>query len=183
MSKTTRIESELFAGGLKFVGHSLRAFSLLGFALGAFVAGFVPNHVVHAGVPPTAYLHLIGSLVVCVVLLFSEPLLVSSTKLRQAKRRGMYAYGALATGEGQQFERKWLNRVEGVDESVLEAPDFSATTDLYQVVGNVYQMATVPLDLNSLRSLIIATLLPFVPVVLMVVPLDVILQQLAKLLL
>jgi len=171
------------AAGLKFVGYSLRAFSLLGCALGAVAAGYVANHIVHMGVAPTAYLYLIGGLVVVVVILFSAPLLIFSGKLLQAKRRGIFAYGALATGEGQQFERKWLNRVEDLDEHTLEVPDFSATTDLYQVVANVHNMSTIPLDLSNLSPLVIATLLPFVPVALMVVPLNVILQQLVKFLL
>ena len=42
---------------------------------------------------------------------------------------------------------------------------------------------TVPLDLKNLIPLVTATLLPFVPVALMAVPLDVILQGLVKLLL
>jgi len=171
------------AAGLKFVGHSLRAFSLLGCALGAIAAGFVANHIVHSGVPLTAYIHLVGGLVVSVVLLFSGPLLMFSGKLLQAKRRGIFAYGALAIGEGQQFERKWLHRAEGLDEGVLEVPDFSATADLYQVVANVHDMNVIPLDLKNLIPLIVATLLPFVPVMLMAVPLDVILAQLANLLL
>jgi len=83
-----------------------------------------------------------------------------------------------------QFEWKWLHRADGLDEGVLEVPDFSATTDLYQVVANVYDMNTIPLDLKNLIPLIVATLLPFGPVVLMAVPpLDLILQNLAKFLL
>jgi hypothetical protein len=171
------------AAGLKFVSHSLRAFSLLGCALGAIVAGFVANHVMHAGVPLATYSYLIGGSVVCVIILFSWPLLTFSDKLLRARRRGIFAYGALATGEGQQFERKWLNRAGPLDDGVLEVPDFSATTDLYQVVSNVYDMGTIPLDLKDLIPLVIATLLPFVPVALMVVPFNVILRQLANLLL
>lgn len=171
------------AAGLKFVSYSLRAFSLLGCALGAIVAGFVANHVMHAGVQLGAYLYLIGGSVVCVLILFSGPLLTFSGKLFRARRRGIFAYGALAISEGQQFERKWLHRAGGVDESALEVPDFSATTDLYQVVSNVYDMGTIPLDLKDLVPLAIATLLPFVPVALMAVPLDVLLRQLANLLL
>jgi hypothetical protein len=171
------------AAGLKFVGYSLRAFSLLACALGAIMAGFVANHVMHTGVPPITYLYPIGGLVVFVILLFSGPLLAFSGKLVQARRHGIFVYGALATAEGRQFEQKWLNRAEGIDESVLEAPDFSATTDLYQVVANVYDMKIIPLDLRDLVPLATATLLPFVPVALMVVPLDVLLQQLTHLLL
>jgi hypothetical protein len=44
-------------------------------------------------------------------------------------------------------------------------------------------MRTIPLDPKNLSPLSIATLLPFVPVALTVVPIEVILQQSAKLLL
>jgi hypothetical protein len=137
----------------------------------------------YMGVPLAAYFYLIGGSVVCVLILFSGPLLAFSVKLLRARRQGIFAYGALATGEGQQFERKWLNRARPFDEGVLEVPDFSATTDLYQVVSNVYDMGTIPLDLKDLIPLAIATLLPFVPVALMAVPLDTLLRQLANLLL
>jgi len=171
------------AAGLKFVSYSLRAFALLGLALGAIVAGMVANRVVHAGAPPTAYIHGIVALVVCVVVLFSGPPLVFTGKLRHAKWRGTVEYGALATGEGGQFERKWLNRTGSIDESVLEVSDFSATTDLYQVVTNVYAMGTIPIDFRNRLFLMIATLLPFLPFALMAVPLDVLLTKLAGLLL
>jgi hypothetical protein len=143
----------------------------------------VANRVVHEGVPLAAYTYIILALVVCVIILFSGPLLVFTGKLFQEKVRGTLEYGALATGEGLQFERKWLKRLGTIDESALEASDFSATTDLYQVVANVYDMGVIPLDLRNLLLLIIATLLPFVPVLLMALPFDVILQELAGLLL
>jgi uncharacterized membrane protein len=62
-------------------------------------------------------------------------------------------------------------------------PDFSSTTDLYQMVSNVREMKELPVDLIQVRSLIIAVLLPFVPVALAAVPLRTILETLAKLLL
>jgi hypothetical protein len=171
------------AAGLQFVGYSLRAFSLLGMALGAVAAGRVANRVVYAGVPLTAYSHFIGALVVGVVLLFSGPLLVFTGKLFHAKWRGTFDYGALATGAGGQFERKWFTRPESIDASALEAPDFSATTDLYQVVANVYAMGIIPLDFRNVLLLIVATLLPFVPVAFMAMPFDAILAHIAELLL
>jgi hypothetical protein len=171
------------AAGLQFVGYSLRAFSLLGMAFGAIVAGRVANRVVHAGAPLTAYTPFIVALVVCVVLLFGGPLLVFTGKLFHTKWRGTFEYGALATGEGGQFEHKWLKRPERIDASALEVPDFSATTDLYQVVANVYDMGIIPLDLRNILLLIVATLLPFVPVAFMAIPLEAILAHVAELLL
>jgi hypothetical protein len=171
------------AAGLQFVGYSLRAFSLLGLALGAIGAGMVANRVVHAGASPTAYIHFVVALVACVVVLFSGPLLVFTAKLFYAKWRGTFEYGALALSEGQQFERKWFHRARSIDASVLEASDFSATTDLYQVVSNVYAMGVIPLDLRNLVFLMLATLLPFAPVALIAVPLEVVMTKLSELLL
>jgi hypothetical protein len=78
---------------------------------------------------------------------------------------------------GGQFEHKWLTRPESMDASALAVPDFSATADLYQVVTNVYAMGIIPLDLRNILLLIVATLLPFVPVVFMAIPLDAVLAH------
>jgi len=146
-------------------------------ALGAIVAGTVANRVVYAGASLTAYTHVVIALVVCVVFLFSGPLLVFTGKLFYTKWRGTLEYGALATGVGGQFEPKWLKRPESIDESTLAVPDFSTTADLNQVVANVYDMGIIPLDLRNILLLIVATLLPFVPVVFMVIPLDAVLAH------
>jgi hypothetical protein len=170
-------------GGLKFVGTSLRGFRLLALALGAIAAGTAANRVMYWGTSPLAFKHVAVGLVVFVLALSAGPLTVFVRKLRAAKRRGTFEYGALGCAVGRQFERKWLGRAGGVDESALDAPDFSATTDLYQVVANVYEMESLPFGLKSLSELVAMTLLPFVPVALMAVPLDVIIKDIAKLLL
>jgi hypothetical protein len=95
----------------------------------------------------------------------------------------MVEYGALAIGLGHQFEGKWLRPATAPDAAALEAPDFSATTDLYSVAANVRQMKIFLADQQGLLVLALATLLPFAPVVLTVVPLKEALQTLAKLLL
>jgi hypothetical protein len=121
-------------------------------------------------------------LVVFILILSTGPLLVFLKNLRKERRRGTFEYGALAGEVGRQFEQKWLSRAGAVDERVLDAPDFSSTTDLYQIVANVYGMKDVPFGLRSLAHLIGITLLPFAPVVLMAIPLDEIIKDLAKLL-
>jgi hypothetical protein len=56
-------------------------------------------------------------------------------------------------------------------------------TDLYQVVGNVYQVTDLPFGLRDLSPIVIAALIPFIPLVLMTVPLAEILQTVKSLLL
>ncbi len=170
-------------GGLKFVSSSLRGFRLIALALGAVAAGAVANRVLYSGAPLLAFKHVAIGLVVFILALSAGPLTVFIKKLRGAKRRGTFEYGALACAVGRQFEQKWLGRAGGVDEGTLEAQDFSATTDLFQVVSNVYEMDSLPFGLKNLSELVVATLLPFVPVALLAVPFDVILKSIAKLLL
>lgn len=170
------------AGGLMFVSSSVRDSFPLGLALGAIVAGSVANGVAHRGASPLAFRNSLIVLLVFMIILCSGPLLVFVRKLYRARWGGVLAYGALAHGLGLQFERRWFERSALTSEDPLQAPDFSATTDLYQVVSNVYAMRLLPIDLRAILPLVIATLLPFVPVLLMVVPLETILSNVTQML-
>ncbi len=170
------------AGGLKFISYSLRSFSPLGFALGALVAGFEANRLIYHGAPTAIIKKMTISLLIFVVILFSGPLFIFTRKLIDEKRRGILAYGSLALGLGQQFERKWISHSGNVEESALEVADFSSTTDLYQIVSNVYSMLSVPIDIRDVIMVIVSTLLPFIPVLFIVLPVEAILQELTKLL-
>ena len=171
------------AGGLRFAAYSVSACMPFGIALGALIAGDVANAVVNQGAPLLGYRYLAIEVVAVSVAFFTAPLLVFYGRLLTAWRRGVFEYSALADRFGHQFERKWLGRDSPTDESVLARPDFSAATDLYQVVDRVHDMRLIPIDLRSVGMLAIATLLPFVPVVLMALPFNAILDRLGDLLL
>jgi hypothetical protein len=59
---------------------------------------------------------------------------------------------------------------------------FSATTDLYAIAANVQSMGHFPFEARALVALVVVTLLPFIPVALMVIPFKVILKEAASLL-
>jgi hypothetical protein len=101
-------------------------------------------------------------------------------KLVEARRRGIIAYGGLAGAVGRELEKKWLDDRKRVDEGALDVAHFSATTDLYQVVSNVRQMKSFPIDTQDLIALIVVTLLPFLPALLFEIPLNEILSDLVK---
>jgi hypothetical protein len=171
------------AGGLLFISTSLRAFWLLSFAFGTIVAGMVVNRIMHHGASLIHFKNVVIGLGVVVLCLFAGPLTIFMKKLRIAKQRGIFEYGALAGDVGRLFEKKWLHRAGGVDEDAMGAPDFSATADLYGVVANAYGMKDLPFNLKDLGFLVLAALLPFAPVALMAVPSKLILESLMKLLL
>jgi hypothetical protein len=168
------------AAGLRFVERSVRAFLPLGFVIGVLVAGPVLNRVVHQGASPLQFKFLIAGTAAVAVTLFVAPLLVFIFRLLEVQHRGGCAYGTLALRVGEQFEDKWLKSEAGLGKA-LAVQDFSATVDLYSVVSNVYAMQVVPLALRTLVLLIVATLLPFLPLAILSVPADQLLKKLTAL--
>ena len=71
----------------------------------------------------------------------------------------------MARDLGLRLEQRWLGKP--VRDDALDANDFSAATDLYSIVSNVHAMNILPLGLRNLAAIVIATLLPFLPVVLL----------------
>jgi hypothetical protein len=170
------------ACGLKFLNSSLVAFMPLAFTFGVIAAGASANQLFYRGATQDDIQVIVAGLIVIVLLLFVGPLLIFIVKLHAKKVEGIYSYGALADDVGRQFEEKWFRNYEEFRSGALEAPDFSATTDLYQVVANVHDMKLFPFELRAVVSLVVAALLPFVPVVLMMMPVKAIVTELARLL-
>jgi hypothetical protein len=166
------------AAGLMFAGYSIRAWVLPAATPAVIVAGGIANRVIHQGAAISTYKYLILGLTVCVVLSFIAPLAVFIGNLVAAWRKAVLQYGALAEQVGHKFESDWLPATREFPENPLQTQAFSATTDLYQVVANVYAMKFMPVDLISVALLASATLLPFLPVLLISQPLD---QMLTKL--
>lgn len=169
------------AGGLLFVAFSPRMFTPLALAIGIIIAGTFANEVFNLGLNPVEHPATPLATAAVVVIIFLTPPLVFGRILLQAWRRGIFEYGALASRLGTQFENKWLNPGSVVDTESLEKPDFSSTTDLYGVTSNVYAMRPILFDPRAALALALATLLPFAPVFLLVIPAKVILTQLLKL--
>jgi hypothetical protein len=163
------------AGGLGFMGYSVRGFAIVAAAFGAIVAGAVANQVVNMGAPLTSFRYLIaGTAAVCVVL-FCSPLCVFGLRLAAERRTGMRHFGQLATAFGLEFRREWFTG-RRVEREILDRGDFSAATDLYQVVDRVQAMRFVPLDRVNVAMIAVATLLPFVPVALLALPVETVLK-------
>jgi len=171
------------AAGLKFLNASLLGFMPVAFTIGVIVAGSVANKIhLHQISIDTVQTTLLA-LVLVVVILFAGPLMIFTFKLYRVKTQGIFWYGQLASFVGQRFEDKWLTGYKKTGQHSLEVPDFSATTDLYSVVANVHASTAIPFEWRALLGLVFSTLLPFLPVVLMTIPIKVIIKELANLLL
>ena len=150
---------------------SLRAFSLVGFALAVGISGGIAERVIDGGQRVTEFAPVIGVVVVVLLRLFVGPLFVLRKPLKKIRTRAIFSYGRLASGVGYHFEREWLRPAEDVPAHALQAQEFSATTDLYAIVTNANTVKGIPIDLNGVVPLVLAILLPFVPLALFEMPL------------
>lgn len=172
------------AAGLRFMALSLRAFAPVAFAFGAVVAGTLAGEIVAARPDPEfAYIPAVLASGAAALVLFSGPLFAFARPLHRAQLRGTLEYGALAAALGRRFEERWLAPGAAVGPDALGAPDFSATTDLYSIAGNVRQIAIIPAGVRDLAMLVIAAILPFVPLIFVVMPLSTLLKSIAGMLL
>jgi hypothetical protein len=168
-------------GGIRFVESTLKGYWPISVAIGAVLAGIVANQVIHEGASPLLFLRSgVGTLVALLVLVVVSPLLTLRGALRRARQRGRASYGLLASNVGRQFEQTWLDAPAAIDRTTLEVPDFSATTDLFQVVEKASSMATLPFSVKSLGKVLLPALLPFIPVAFAILPLDQVLGYLKR---
>jgi len=154
------------AGGLGFLGQSLRGFPLLAVAFGSAVAGTLANLVIHGSRAPTSLTPVVVGTMVFILLISAGPLLAFVRPLRRAQDDAELRYGVLATSLGQRFEERWLAKGRGVTPEALGVTDFSATTDLFSVAANVTDMRPIPIEIKDFIPLLIATVLPFLPIIL-----------------
>jgi len=168
------------AAGLRFVGYSINALAPFATALGVIAAGTVADRVVNEGAAVLGYKFMVAGLAAFVVALIVTPLLTFSDKLLSAWQRGVLEYGALANRIAGELERNWVGRTDTFLANPLHGPTASAATSLCTLSSNVYAMRFIPLDPRSIIVLVAMTLLPFIPVMLMVLPLDVVVKDLSK---
>ncbi len=167
-------------GGLRFTLMPIRGFAVVAFALGALCAGSVAESVIVDGRPLWDFRLYIVAEVLLVLAVFAGPSLVWRMPLIRLQGWGTLHYGRLASEMGRAFQHRWLADGGGADAAALAMEDFSATTDLYSIVAEVRKINVNVLDMKAVTPLLAASLLPYVPIVFAVMPLDDILKSALK---
>jgi hypothetical protein len=111
--------------------------------------------------------------VALILIIFVGPLFIFSTKLFAVKTKGLLEYGALAHEYVWLFHRKWVKREAQESEAIIGSADIQSLADLGNSFDVVRKMRLAPFDLSTtIVPLMLATLAPFAPWVLMLVPFD-----------
>jgi hypothetical protein len=106
------------------------------------------------------------------------PLLVFAPQLAQAKRKGLREYGTLAQRYVGEFDRKWLRGGAPADEPFVGSADIQSLADLGNSYEVVRTMRTAPITRDAVIGLSAATLVPIVPLLLTMMPLEELLKKL-----
>jgi hypothetical protein len=168
--------------GLSFLETTLRPYLPFAYSIGIIVAGGIANQVVHRNQALNSFRSIELVTVCFVILICVGPLLSFYEVMLKAKRYGTFEYGRFAIMLGHEFESKWIDAPTGPSANTLEVPDFSTTTDLFSITANVRQIKPFPFGVQSVLRLVVATLVPSIPIAITAVPFDVLLDKLFKLL-
>ena len=117
-------------------------------------------------------------IVVFLLTLVIGPLLVFSTQLAAAKRRGMRRFGTLAQRYVREFEAKWLDGGADPGEAFIGSADIQSLADLGNSYEVVKSMRYAPVTRDTVLQLTLATLGPMTPLLLTIMPLEQLLKTL-----
>jgi hypothetical protein len=168
------------AGGLMFLSHSLPECRFPVFGLAAGLAGGFANVVLATGVSVLNFKYVILAIAVLLTATFAGPLCFFNEQLRRTRFLASLSHDRTELEQLRQFEQKWVGKP--TETNLLEAPDFSAVIDLNSTVNVVHQMARFPISGSDLVELIVAALLPFLPVVALQIPVEELLHTFKELL-
>ena len=171
------------AGGLAFLGKSSYAFGPILFAQGALLSGLIATRVLYEGATLVSFKMEAAALVVFFVLIVLGPLLAFSPQLGNAKRRGLGAYGLLASEYVQGFEDKWVRRPAGSSDELLGSADIQSLADLGNSYAVVREMRLVPFGAEDIIRLAGVTAAPLLPLGLTVLSLEDLIVRVAKIVL
>jgi hypothetical protein len=166
------------AGGLGFVGTSLRMYAIVALAFSAFLAGPIAKRILVDGVQSSVATLEVALAAAFVVALFTIPLAVLAPTLRVTWWNGRVAYQGMARRMGETFELKWFGYDKKQNAEALQASDFSALTDYYAIAANVDAMRFVPVDLKSIVILTLGAIAPFLVITILAMPTDVLVERL-----
>ncbi len=165
-------------GGLSFLASTAYAFAVLAVAHGAMLAGTLANRIFFVGAELTQFKAEIAVLVVFVLCAILGPLLVFAPALAQAKRQGLREYGTLAERYVREFDAKWLRGGAPADEPFVGSADLQSLADLGNSYEVVRTMRIAPITRDAVVRLAAATLVPIVPLMLTMMPLEDLLKML-----
>ena len=160
------------AGGLAVLGVGHVDFGPFALAANAVLASSYAEQILFAGVAPATLALPIVAAVAGTTLVLVGPLAFFGHKLIDVKQRALLEYGTLADTYTRAFAGKWLASSAVPDEPLLGTADIQSLADLGNSFELIRKMTVLPIARFQILLLAGSAALPYVPLVLLVLPLD-----------
>jgi hypothetical protein len=154
------------AGGIGFLGANSDAFAPILFAQGSMLAALIASRVLYQGQNLLSFEMQVVGLIVFFVLFILGPLVMFTPQLDRAKRTGGADYGLLASQYVFGFEKKWIRSGTPKTGELLGTADIQSLADLGNSFSIVGGTRLVPFSLDDVTFLVVAAVLPLLPLVL-----------------
>ena len=186
LAKVSRIPLQLNAlhpdrsGGLGFLSSSAYAFVPMLLAQTFLMSALIGNHIWHAGESLLQHKLEIAFVIALLLVLVFLPQTFFVIQLNTARRRGSRDYGVMASKYVNDFIAKWTGPGAGEDEKFVGSRDIQSLADLANSFDVVNDMSLLPFRKRTVVRMGLVIVLPLLPLLLTMVPLDQIIDRALK---
>jgi len=172
----SRLHLNLFAvhpdlcGGLGFLGYSIRYFSPVAFAISVTVAGNIADFMLIEGMHLVELKYTIAGYILFITLLFTLPLMSFIGKLIDVREKSIFENYDYTNGIFRELRIQMSKGFYNVDVEDLKKPYYSSAADISTVIENALKMKFIPFTLKDMIPILVMSLVPFLGVVIIDVP-------------
>jgi hypothetical protein len=175
------------AAGLGFLAWGLSSFAGVLMAVSAVMSGGFAAEIMHRGGSLNSLKYHVVVFVVIALAVLHAPLLAFVGRLSTCRWQALFEYGSLCLRHDRAFSAKWVTAPHGDADAdakrgpLLGCPDVSTMADIAAAYDRVQRMQVIPFDRSTLLTLVVAALIPMVPLLGTAIPMQDILSKLAAL--
>jgi hypothetical protein len=158
------------AAGLECLGWPLIAFGGYVLAVSCILSGAWATQLIDHRVTVPGLLPTLAIFVIAAVIIGCAPLLLFSRHLFGARRVALAQYTPFALAYVRSFDNKWIQGKP--DEPLLGTPDIQSWNDLGGAFSVIQSTRLFVFSMSRLRDLFVAAMLPMLPLVATVVPVE-----------
>lgn len=169
------------AGGIGFLGLTTAALIPTVMALAASIEG-VWFQTLRKGIQSPQSLFIPGLGLVAATLLFTfGPFLMWTGLLTKVRSEWLIRYGAVGNLVVSRFHEKWAERLSDFNpDEFLESPSGESTANFCEIYEQIEEMRFSPFSLLDVKRIVIAVVVPAIPLILTVIPLKELIAVIVK---
>jgi len=100
--------------------------------------------------------------------------------LARSRRAGVMAYGSLVVHYNRDFQEKWVSSASTDQGELLGAADIQSLADMGTGFSRVIEMRPIPFGRRAVLTIALATILPGLPLLVLVMPMNELIRAMAK---